>query len=224
MKWYTEHRSTVRAAVLVVVVLVAVGAGFATYSVTHTQQQNAATVNGINLSQGKVDSLATVAARVHQNGGKFTPNLVSIAQDEIEYQKAVQLGDGCSPADATAQLKAQDATTAAHLPDTLFTAIEDSGDAPAGYHLTPEAARTPDNASVVAAYEADPVIIGVVQKLCSIARMEAAIDAGATPGPDGRPHAVQTFRADLYAHSTVIAADGSAIDVRIPTATATPAP
>lgn len=219
MKWYTEHRGTVRAAVLVVVILIAIGAGFATYSVTHTQQQNAATVNGINLPQGKVDSLATIAARVHQNGGKFTPNLVAIAQDEIEYQKAVQLGAGCSTAEAAAQLKSQDATTVAHLPDTLLTAIEDSGDATVGYHLTPEAERTPDTASVIAAYEADPAIIGVVQKLCSVARMEATIEAGATPGPDGRPHAVETFRAGLYAHSTVIAADGSPIDVRLATPT-----
>jgi predicted TIM-barrel enzyme len=220
--------TTRRLLIGVIVLAVAGAAAFGTYTAVHTQQQNAASVNGINLAQGNVDGLATVAARVRSHYSNYNPTLADIARREIDYQEALKLGDACSIADAQKQIADTiSQAQATNTVDALLIAVEDSGLAPSGYHLTPVGQRTPDTNTVISSYAADPNVQQLVQHLCAIGRMVATVQAGArTPAvAQSGSHsndAVATFRAGLYAHSTVIAASGSPIDVRVPAATPTP--
>ena len=219
-----SNSSRVRIFAAAAVLLGAAGAGITTYAVTHTQQENAGTANGIAISQADVDAGATIIARVrtHSPNAAQTDTLLQAARETIDYREAVRRGLDCTTAEAQAQLRSLDATAVAANPDSVLLAVEDSGQAPPGYHLTPAAQRTPDTATVLQQYEQDPGILAGMRRFCAVSRMIATVVAERSNDVSQGADAEATFRADLYGHATVIAANGTAIDVREPSATPTP--
>jgi len=197
-----------------------------TYGIVQTQDEDAATVNGAAISVASVNGLATIEARAQRANPAYHPDIVAIAREAVDYQEATRRGLGCSIKEARDELAYNvDGARQGGQVTGVLIAAENSGDAPAGYHLTPEAERTPGTEAIVSAYENDDGVIAVTQRLCAVGRMLATVVAQ-QPTPASldaakrRPDAVRTFRAELYASATVVGADGRAIDIRY----STPAP
>jgi hypothetical protein len=193
-----------------------------------TQEDQAGSANGVTISTAQLSGAQTVTARVQRHDPSYQPDLAALARRQLDLREAERRGFSCTLAEAEAQLQSTIATaTERDLLDGLLVTIEDSGDAPAGYHLTPEASRNPGTDDVVTAYVNDPNVIATQQRLCTVGKLMQSVEDAAQPAAGatviGRPpNAVATFRAALYANATVTGADGDTIDVRY--ATATPSP
>ena len=211
---------------IAVTAAIAAGIFFAARAVT--QQENAGQVNGVTISTAQLADAETVTARVRGHDPSYSLDVAGIARQQVDYAEAQRRGFACTTSEAQQQLAATVQTAQKNgQVDGLLQVIEDSGLAPAGYHLTPEAGRTPDTQSVIDAYSSDPDVVSGMQPLCAVGKLMTSVEATAQP-PAGTqvsgqpPNAVATFRASIYARATVIGADGKAIDIRYPTRTPTP--
>ena len=149
-------------------------------------------------------------------------SLDAIVDRRLEYAEAEKRGTTCTTEEATTKLKeGQDAVDTSDSvlghKITLYN-VESSGHAPAGYSLTPEAARTPALIDAIKAYESDPKVIEGYRKQCSIGRLYASL------APDGN---VRTQTANLSALKSKLRIDagleyGSAATPPPIAATATP--
>jgi len=205
------------------VAVVGAGTFFAVRAVT--QEENAGRVDGMAISAANLASAQTVTARVQLHDLGYKLDLASIARRDIDFREAQRRGFTCTSAEAQRALDSSVATAEQHDVNGLLQIIEDSGGAPIGYDLTPEAQRTPGTTSVIEAYRHDADVLATMQRFCAVGKLMQSVEDAAKP-PAGTPvsgqppNVVATFRAGLYASATVVDAAGKPIDVRY----ATPVP
>ncbi|HYM15538.1 MAG TPA: hypothetical protein VEZ14_08255 [Dehalococcoidia bacterium] len=189
------------------------------YRAVHSQDPVVAQVNGTLLDSQGISRMQTVTARVRTRNPAYNPSIDSWVRDTVAHQEAIKRGLACSGAQARQQLQAnyQQTVLDGH-PEAFLIVAEDSGIAPQGYHLTPEAQRTPDTQTMIDTYMNDARVIALQAKLCAITALANSVN---TPKVNG----IATLVAAAKASGAVViaATDTPAAPTPVPpTATATP--